>query len=363
MNCDWAEKVSLLIDGELSPQDARAAEGHVETCAACRRAKEDFLVVRGQINSYPVAADREATRRALEKVLAAAAGTRDVSRGERFVREARASSSGRRAWSLPRLTPAFASALALLVLAAALGVVWTTLKREAAPTQVAEKTQPSEAAPQAAETHESGQTPTAPAESAQTSNIQVDEGGTAVKTVAQPLGERRGAPAPKRERTLPLGEGTRVTTASLESSTRGRSGGDALSEYAPLFDTADAVSSVYTPPDAGEVAHGGETARHFEQAQVLLRSFRNARPGTVADERARSQKLLYRNIVLRREAARSGEAFTERALDSLEPILMDIANLPERPGREEVAEVVERMRRKNIVAVLQANIAAAPRAY
>jgi hypothetical protein len=67
--------------------------------------------------------------------------------------------------------------------------------------------------------------------------------------------------------------------------------------------------------------------------------------------------------VLRREAARVGNAPVEHALDSLEPLLIDIANLPERASREDVSVIQERMRRKNIVAVLQANIAAVPRTY
>jgi hypothetical protein len=120
----------------------------------------------------------------------------------------------------------------------------------------------------------------------------------------------------------------------------------------------------------GETVGGtqrGETARHMEQAQILLRSVRNARagdrPSAIADERRRSQKLLYRNIVLRREAALSGDAPVERALDSLEPLLIDIANLPDRASREDVTVIQERMRRKNIVAVLQANLAAVPRTY
>jgi hypothetical protein len=104
-----------------------------------------------------------------------------------------------------------------------------------------------------------------------------------------------------------------------------------------------------------------KTARHVEQAQLLLRSFRNARPADagrsassdLAYEKQRSKKLLYENIVLRREAASRGNLPVESLLDSLEPILIDIANLPDRPAPAALREINERMRRKNLVAMLQ----------
>lgn len=63
--------------------------------------------------------------------------------------------------------------------------------------------------------------------------------------------------------------------------------------------------------------------------------------------------MLYENIVLRREAASRGNLPVESLLDSLEPILIDIANLPDRPAPADVREINERMRRKNLVAMLQ----------
>ena len=109
------------------------------------------------------------------------------------------------------------------------------------------------------------------------------------------------------------------------------------------------------------------TARYVEQAQLLLRSFRNARPNEtgpafdVAHEKQRSQKLLYQNIVLRREAASTGNVPVEKLLSSLEPILIDIANLPDNPAQDDVRSIRERMQRKNIVAILQVNSASATR--
>jgi len=107
-----------------------------------------------------------------------------------------------------------------------------------------------------------------------------------------------------------------------------------------------------------------EWRTHAERAQILLRSFRNVpfAKGTsnrgpaidVAYERRQSKKLLYDNIVLRREAAARGDRSAERLLDNLEPILLDIANLPERPLSGDVRSIEQRMRKEEIVARLQA---------
>ena len=100
-----------------------------------------------------------------------------------------------------------------------------------------------------------------------------------------------------------------------------------------------------------------ETARHVERAELLLRSFRNADLSSsafdLAYEQQHSRKLLYKNISLRRDAAAKGDAPTEELLGSLEPILLDIANLPNDPAPEDVRAVVERMQRKEMVAALQ----------
>jgi hypothetical protein len=121
------------------------------------------------------------------------------------------------------------------------------------------------------------------------------------------------------------------------------------------FSEAEVAANDFGSPTPAP-ATGLSAARHAEQAQQLLRSFRNAGAGEVADlsyERGRSQELLYQNILLRREAARGGNAAVESTLTQLEPILLDIANLPERPAGDDVRSIRNRMERKNIVAMLQ----------
>jgi hypothetical protein len=102
-----------------------------------------------------------------------------------------------------------------------------------------------------------------------------------------------------------------------------------------------------------------ETARHIERAQLLLRSFRNTRdagPRPEADlsyEKQGSRELLYKNVLLRRDAEAKGNLPVEELLGSLEPFLLDIANLPDKPSGNDVRSIKERMQKKEIVSALQ----------
>jgi hypothetical protein len=107
-------------------------------------------------------------------------------------------------------------------------------------------------------------------------------------------------------------------------------------------------------------------AQHVEQSELLLRSFRNLRQGAAEDdlnyERRRAQKLFYQNVMLRREADSSGDIEVATLLESLEPILLDIANLPKGAPGSEVRAIKDRLERQNLVALLQVNSAALARA-
>ncbi|HEV2762537.1 MAG TPA: hypothetical protein VGV38_06035 [Pyrinomonadaceae bacterium] len=102
--------------------------------------------------------------------------------------------------------------------------------------------------------------------------------------------------------------------------------------------------------------------RHAERVERLFRSFRNARLTEndptleVADARRLSKRLLYSNIALRREAAGAADLPVRGLLDSLEPILLDISNLPSAPSAEVVSSIKERIRRRQLVGVLQAQV-------
>jgi hypothetical protein len=107
---------------------------------------------------------------------------------------------------------------------------------------------------------------------------------------------------------------------------------------------------------------------HFEKSETLLLAFRNVRlnePGTATEvgyERKRAQQLVYQNMMLRREADTSGDVQISSLLESLEPILIDIANLPEHPDEDAVRVIRERVERKNIVPLLRVNSTALARA-
>jgi hypothetical protein len=100
-----------------------------------------------------------------------------------------------------------------------------------------------------------------------------------------------------------------------------------------------------------------EVTRHIEQAQLLLRSFRNVQPARrradVAYERKLSRELLYKNIMLRRDAQAKGEEPVAHLLSDLEPYLIDIANLPGKASREDLASIKQRMQKQEIMATLQ----------
>lgn len=99
-----------------------------------------------------------------------------------------------------------------------------------------------------------------------------------------------------------------------------------------------------------------EIARHIERAQLLLRSFRNTRDTgdfDVAYEKQRSRTLLSQNAVLRRGAEAKGNLPVGELLGSVEPFLLDIANLPDNPNSDDVRLIKVRMQKNEIIAALQ----------
>ncbi|MCA1577997.1 MAG: hypothetical protein LC794_11630 [Acidobacteria bacterium] len=101
-----------------------------------------------------------------------------------------------------------------------------------------------------------------------------------------------------------------------------------------------------------------ETAKHIEQTENLLRSIRNF-PITDTDEeidvtydKALSRRLLIENVVLRRDAEMKAKFPTKTLLSDLEPLLIDISNLPDHAKPEEVRAIKERVQKTEIVAAL-----------
>src|SRR5215510_1150289 len=70
MNCSFTEKISSLIDGELSPAEAREVERHLLTCSECELLRADFLNLRSQLTSFETSPEPQVQNRALKKILA-----------------------------------------------------------------------------------------------------------------------------------------------------------------------------------------------------------------------------------------------------------------------------------------------------
>lgn len=69
MSCKLTEKVSLLLDGELSADEAERLAQHISACTICSSAREDFLRLRRQIKAYEFTPDQAARQRALAQIL------------------------------------------------------------------------------------------------------------------------------------------------------------------------------------------------------------------------------------------------------------------------------------------------------
>jgi hypothetical protein len=102
-----------------------------------------------------------------------------------------------------------------------------------------------------------------------------------------------------------------------------------------------------------------DTATHLRQAQDLLVSIRNIQFSDddqevdVTYEKAESRRLLNENVVLRRDAEMSGKFPAKSVLGSLEPFLIDIANLPEKATPNDVRQIKDRVQKTEIVAELR----------
>lgn len=302
MNCSFTEKISSLIDGELTPVEAREVERHLVTCDQCAEARADFLNLRSQISSYEASATGAIQNRALEEILAGG-------------RSKPAASGARVRWSW---NWGYGAAALASIAILALVLIWNF--NEKSHQEIAVDRSP------------------APVPSPTATPSPEPEPQPKIETPRQkqPPPSR---PAPRRE--PKPGEQFAVIPEDVRP------------------DTPERVRSA----DAQTM-----TALHFEKAETLLRAFRNVRlddPDSATEvryERTRAKQLIYQNMMLRREADIAGDVQIASLLDSLEPILLDIANLPDKPDDDTVRVIRERVERKNIVALLQVNSTALARA-
>ncbi|MFL6276750.1 MAG: hypothetical protein ACJ74G_16295 [Blastocatellia bacterium] len=124
----------------------------------------------------------------------------------------------------------------------------------------------------------------------------------------------------------------------------------------PANEAAPVASEVAVASPIANPFVDADTARHIERAQMLLRSFRNSEGGTAFDltyERQSARRLLANNVLLRRAAEARGNLPVGDLLGSLEPFLLDIANLADAPVPDDVRTIKARMEKKEIITALQ----------
>ena len=301
MTCSFTEKISSLIDGELPAAEAREVDRHLLTCMHCLEARADFLNLRCQIANFEPSLTPVVQNRALVKILSPRRRTERRSAAFVF------------GWRWTAI--AFA---AIVIVALSIFLIPSKQRQQVAVNGPAPVSSP---------------TPAPTAEPSKPDN-NVKESNTPRRQ--QPARK----PAPVRPEPKP-GE-----------------------QFAVVRETArPAIPEPVRPADVQTM-----TAIHFEKAETLLRAFRNVRlneagSGTeVSYERKRAQQLVYQNMMLRREADAAGDVQISSVLESLEPILLDIANLPDKPDADTVRVIRDRVERKNIVALLQVNSTALARA-
>ena len=300
MNCSYTEKISSLIDGELSTAEAREVERHLIGCNECQEVRADFLNLRSQIAGFETSLEPAVQNRALKKILSTP--RRTPARGF--------------AWGFGTQAAAFAT---LVIVAAIIGFL--IYKNSSTPTN---------------DKHLAVQTPS-PVPTA-TVQPEPEASPSPNKGDEQTAPRRSPSPAPKK----PL--------------VREPKPGE---QFAAIPSTPDPVRSADTQT---------MTALHFEKSETLLVAFRNVRlnePGTTAEvayERKRAQQLVLQNMMLRREADAAGDVQVSSLLESLEPILIDISNLPDKPDNDAIRVIRQRVERKNIVPLLRVNSNALARA-
>lgn len=371
MGCEFTEEVSLLVDGELPPHEAARLRAHVEGCASCEQARDAFLLLRQELRSYERSHDPHAQSEALAAILSGSSDEEAAAHSPGAPRFPAPRETGRMSWErlaeafgVRRLRPAHVATLALLLIATALGLRWLAGSR------TSDGTRQHDAPALATNTNSKPVRDEAVAEDKEKKSKDSDKDSVAVGNPTIHQSKTKGQPRLT---------GTKPNPRVEPQSARGRRdvyrtrrqrpevlNGELPQETArvetpashPYPTSAASYSAASLRAAASDPAM--RIGRHAERVERLLRSFRNARLNDndptldVADARRLSKRLLYTNIALRREAAGAGDISVKGWLDSLEPVLLDISNLPNRPSPEAVGSIKERIRRRQLVGVLQA---------
>jgi len=320
MNCNCTENISSLIDGELAPAEARELERHLIGCVECQEARAAFLNLRSKISGFPVDFNPVGQREALSRVLGKQGVGSDA--GWRWI-----------------FSPAAVAVASLLIVGSVIALL------------IYPRSKPTPVSPEEIASGPKKRIPTATPSPAETGVPKGSgrQNNAAPKTSPPPSTDKNKVPNRKR---APLTfEPAQDNIANKQT------------------EPSDTIAESMNEPTRVRSADAETmTAIHFQKSELLLRSFRNVRlnkPGMSPEldyEKKLAQKLVYQNMMLRREADASGDTQVSSLLESLEPILLDIANLPDKARPSDVRTIKDRVERKNIVALLQVNSTALARA-
>ena len=369
MRCeDCLPLIEEYFDGEVTGQTGEQIGAHLATCTDCSAAL-DALSFEQEIYARYDRGGLEVTPDLWARVSAEIARTPPTevpAEGRPFLSRARGSLAA--ALGALAVRPALAPALALLVVAAAAGTLWLARRpRPNGPTQeMARREIPAPPAAINSTAPEAGGGDDNPR---RVNPFIPDESGAA-PAADEPRGPREAGTARNVDPAARPEGGANISVDELlaESSAPKDDPGIVKftqDEQAPVDDTAEVFVNASAP--AGDVVASGaqmldpeekDVARHGERAQMLLRSIKNVRASDagapdIAYEKDLSRKLLAENATLQLEAEVRGDKETRQVLDRIEPFLLEIANMGEKPSREEVRSIRERVKKDEIVAALQ----------
>ncbi|MET0650693.1 MAG: zf-HC2 domain-containing protein [Pyrinomonadaceae bacterium] len=376
MRCeDCLPLIEEFFDGEVTTQTGASVRAHLSSCADCSAAL-DALSFEQEIYARYDRGGLEVTPDLWARVSAEIARTPPVpdnspAAGRPFLSRARDYVAAALGTFAAR--PALASSLALALVAAAAGTLW--LSRRTPPDAPAEQL-----AVNTPNTRGSSPAviPTVPEQGGVEGNpkrenpFASNEGEIVPATHETREAARELTPE---QRLIEIAEGDPATNDEMQlllsapSAPAANPGLVVIKEdehpdetttaAAPLVTNAsaadgDMVATDTRPLDPDEKG----VARHVERAQMLLRSIKNVRASEVTDddiayEKTLSRQLLAENSTLQLEAEVKGDKETKQVLDQIEPFLLEIANMGDKPSREEVRSLRERVRKNEIVAALE----------
>ncbi|HLM58745.1 MAG TPA: zf-HC2 domain-containing protein, partial [Pyrinomonadaceae bacterium] len=349
---DCLPLVEEYADGEVDEMTGRMMSAHLAACPDCSDALEAVRVEQELFARYerPVAVTPALWQRVRAEINLEELATPPQTSVPPFarLRETLAAALGSLA-----ARPAFASALAVAAVALASGAVWLSLPGGPAT--------PGQVAGGGNVTRPAGQSPAVAAEGRQGSAGVVREvqrvGETEDETDVTAVARKYPIEADPRRGAQPV----RFTNVSMATTPAGSGDVVALPEdHLAVREESAVLASLPYDDSAGVVRperqldpEEKDVARHVEQAQMLLRSFKNAEASDLSYEKRLSQRLLDENAALKVGAEVADDKGTRQVLDAIEPFLLDIKNLRDQPTREEVRSIRERMKKNEIIAALQ----------